>query len=143
MYAGWITMKNQRVYSDITEIYSITSDGLKLNTFDGKEPAVEVTYNYNGCMTHTAYKTTILYLSEIWIIGKQYYQADEGDQYLYVDDKDVNHENAKKSFVSDKIKYCRRCHSHNVPSARVASLCDNCLRIVPENKTGGKIIVGS
>jgi hypothetical protein len=124
-------MKNQRVYSGPLDIHSINASGDDLPGFDGKEPAIEVTYDFIGSLTGPVHRTTILYLKDIWLIGKQNSPASEGEsQHLYVDDSGVNHENARKSLASDKVKKCRRCGSHNVPAARVASLCDHCLTMV-------------
>jgi hypothetical protein len=100
MYAAWITMKNLKVYDGCAEmdISSIDENGKDI-PFNPKYPQIHVTkFNYTGSLTSPQYKEMILNLSDIWLIGKQYYPVKNGEsQHIYVDNNGVNHENAKKA----------------------------------------------
>jgi hypothetical protein len=100
MYAAWITMKNLKVYDGCAtmDITSIDQNGNDI-PFDPIYPQIHVTkFNYTGSLTHPEYKDLVLNLSEIWLIGKQYYPVKSGEsQYIYVDDAGVNHPNAIKA----------------------------------------------
>ena len=109
MRVGYVTMLNKKVYGDYPEIYSIGINGEKL-PFNSCYQFIEMTYNKTGSLVYPEYETITIDINDVWLIGN------------YSDDKRV--------FTNVNFKRCLKCDRVNVPSARVASICDDCLKTV-------------
>jgi hypothetical protein len=96
MYAAFVTMKNQKVYGDGVEICSVHPDGYGM-PFDVKCPRLRITHNTIASLIDPHYETVEVNLSDVWLIGRSYWNTTDEDRYIYEDPVGVNHPNARKA----------------------------------------------
>lgn len=138
MYAAFVTLKNGTVITgpEGTDIASVTEEGKEV-PFDATIPRLRIRYNYAGNITHPVFRNTVIELSAVAFIGRQYYPCPDEQAHLYITSEGITSSQITATRFKDpeEWKRCRRCGSENVPAARVASLCNHCLSIVhPEDQ---------
>jgi hypothetical protein len=106
-------MKNQKVYGDGVDIESVHPDGYGVGSFNKAYPKLRITYNEFCSPINPSYKTIEVNLSDVWLIGRQYFPCPEEEKYLYADEVGVNHPNARKALVMKSRKMAVQLYGHN------------------------------
>ena len=83
MQVGYVTMRDGKVYGDYPDIYSIDPRNNERVKFNSCFQFIEITYNFTGSLVHPEYKTKIIDINDVWLIGyysdsKRLYTNPEG-----------------------------------------------------------------